>query len=89
MSKQNSKNQQAKSEVQKIFNQYDTNKNGVLDKTEIIEAIKDLNGHLVLLGYTLDEDEIQSIIKRADKNNDGQIQIEEFIHLINYDVMFQ
>ena len=71
-----------KSQLLEMFQNYDTDKNGILDHNEVKEAIKDMNSHLELLGLGLSDKDIEEMIQRADKNQDGKIQIEEFVNLM-------
>lgn len=71
-----------KSKILEIFQKYDIDKNGVLDHDEVQEAIRDMNSHLELLGLDLSDKDIEQMIQRADKNQDGKIQIDEFVNLM-------
>lgn len=71
-----------KSQLLEMFQNYDTDKNGILDHNEVKEAIQDMNSHLELLGLGLSDKDIEEMIQRADKNQDGKIQIEEFVNLM-------
>lgn len=56
--------------VKEAFQKIDKNGDGKLQKAEVAAAIREI-GH-----YT--EDEIEKMIKKADKNNDGVIDLGEF-----------
>tara|TARA_B110000977_G_scaffold190319_2_gene260954 strand:+ start:1461 stop:1733 length:273 start_codon:yes stop_codon:yes gene_type:complete len=58
-----------KREIKSIFVLYDMNKNGVLDKKELNEALKDT-------GY--DDDEIEEMFDEYDVDGDGDINLGEF-----------
>jgi len=60
---------------QKICIAYDKDKSGTLEKNEIIGALKDC-------GFDVsgaEADGIDRLIKKLDKNGDGQLQYDEFI----------
>lgn len=56
--------------VKEAFQKIDKNGDGKLQKAEVAAALREI-GH-----YT--EDEIEKMIKKADKNNDGVIDLGEF-----------
>ena len=66
-----------------IFDKFDENHNGVLDKEEFYKGFSDL---IKLLGEGHSEDEIKKIAEEAidkfDLNHNGQIEIEEFNELM-------
>lgn len=59
-------------EIKQIFNQFDKNKNGYLDK-------KDLNSITLALENPLSPAELQDLFKQIDKDNSGKISLGEFI----------
>ncbi|KAI8514253.1 calmodulin-like 3 [Branchiostoma belcheri] len=61
--------------VRETFEKHDKDGNGVLDKTELKEAIKSL-------GMVHDDKTIDLMVKMADKNGDGVIQYEEFVQML-------
>ena len=65
-----------------MFEEYDTDRNGVLEEEEIYNAVVDLNSHLELLGIKLNDEDIEKMIHKADINGDGKIQNEEFFNLM-------
>ena len=56
--------------LQELFEKYDTSGDGVLSQEEMGE---------VLSALSISQDKIDAILKTADANEDGQIQVHEFI----------
>lgn len=56
--------------VKEAFQKIDKSGDGKLQKAEVEAAMRDI-GHFT-------EEEIDKMIKKADKNNDGVIDLEEF-----------
>jgi Ca2+-binding EF-hand superfamily protein len=71
-------NEEQRDTIHKILEAYDSNKNGCLDRDEFKNLIKDLNAYLESIGIGLTDKEIDSQFLSLDKNNDGQIRLEEF-----------
>lgn len=71
--------------ISELFNVYDTNKNGVLEKKEFIVGFKDL---ISSLDQSLSNDEAAKIgdeaIAQFDFNNNGLIEFNEFTSLIDF-----
>ena len=69
--------------IKEIFDKYDENHNGILDKNEFFKGFSDL---LKSLAEGQDEKEIEKIseeaIEKFDLNQNGQIEFEEFIKLM-------
>ena len=69
--------------IKEIFDKFDENHNGVLDKEEFFKGFSDL---IKTLAEGQDEKEIRKIseeaIEKFDLNNNGQIEFEEFIQLM-------
>ncbi len=69
--------------IKEIFDKYDENHNGILDKNEFFKGFSDL---LKSLAEGQDEKEIEKIaeeaIEKFDLNQNGQIEFEEFIQLM-------
>lgn len=61
--------------LRNVFNTFDTDGNGVLDKSELKAAFKDFRGGL-------SDEAIDAIIADADTNNDGVVSFEEFVALV-------
>ena len=59
--------------IKKIFNQYDLNKNGTIEKNELSKLCKDL-------GDPLTKSELDYALYELDTNNSGKIEWEEFIY---------
>nr|XP_022303658.1 calmodulin-like isoform X2 [Crassostrea virginica] len=59
-----------KTAVKEAFQKIDKSGDGKLQKAEVAAAMRDI-GHFT-------EEEIDKMIKKADKNNDGVIDLEEF-----------
>ena len=72
-----------KKTIKEIFDKYDENHNGILDKNEFFKGFSDL---LKSLAEGQDEKEIEKIaeeaIEKFDLNQNGQIEFEEFIQLM-------
>lgn len=62
--------------LRSVFNTFDKDGNGFLDKNELKAAFKDFKGGLT-------DQAIDAIIADADTNNDGMVNFEEFVALIN------
>jgi len=60
-------------EVLYVFQQFDRNCDGVIDKSELAEVLKHIDGSV----WT--EARVNQILKLADKNGDGKIQLDEFV----------
>ncbi len=58
--------------IKKIFNEYDLNENGTIEKNE-------LNNLCRALGDPLTKSELECALYELDKNNSGKIEWEEFI----------
>ena len=69
--------------IKEIFDKYDENHNGILDKNEFFKGFSDL---LKSLAEGQDQKEIEKIaeeaIEKFDLNQNGQIEFEEFIQLM-------
>jgi calmodulin len=68
-------------EALKLFQKYDKDKSGFLDKAELRFALEELNLIFMNVGLAISPAEINSIIANADKDGDGKIDIEEFVNL--------
>jgi Ca2+-binding EF-hand superfamily protein len=60
--------------IRDMFKAADANGNGELDRTEFMEAMRQLN-------FGLSKKEIKSLMAHIDKNQDGKINYEEFVPL--------
>lgn len=58
-----------------VFEQFDENKDGVLSREELTKALKSTGVDV--------SNEVQKIIDEVDTNGDGQIDYEEFCHMMN------
>ena len=69
--------------ILELFDKFDKNHNGVLDKEEFFKGFSDL---IKTLADGQDEKEINKIseeaIEKFDLNNNGQIEFEEFVQLM-------
>ena len=69
--------------IKEIFDKYDENHNGVLDREEFFKGFSDL---IKTLAEGQDEKEIKKIaeeaIEKFDLNQNGQIEFDEFIQLM-------
>ncbi len=77
--------EETKFHIKEIFDKFDINKNGVLDKEEFLKGFSDLIKSLAE-GQT--DDEIKKIadeaIEKFDLNKNGTIELNEFYHLIEF-----
>ena len=71
------------SNIKEIFDMFDENHNGVLDREEFFKGFSDL---IKTLAEGQDEKEIKKIaeeaIEKFDLNQNGQIEFDEFIQLM-------
>lgn len=63
-------------EVRLIFNSIDNNNSGTLDKGEVQEALNKMGK------CELSEDSLNKVFKKYDANNDGGIDINEFVSML-------
>ena len=70
--------------IQAIFKKYDSNNNGTISKDEFSTFFKNV---LNEMGVVLSSEEETSAINEGlvifDKNNDGDLQFDEFVEMIN------
>ena len=71
--------------VRKLFEKYDFNKNGVMEKEEFIQVMVDI---LKDLGENLPEKKHREVaeegLARFDLNNNGKIEFSEFFEFIRF-----
>eukprot|EP00173_Palmaria_palmata_P002152 Plantae.Rhodophyta-Palmaria_palmata.ctg23364.p1 GENE.Plantae.Rhodophyta-Palmaria_palmata.ctg23364~~Plantae.Rhodophyta-Palmaria_palmata.ctg23364.p1 ORF type:complete len:154 (-),score=39.04 Plantae.Rhodophyta-Palmaria_palmata.ctg23364:154-615(-) len=72
------KHQDLRSEMLKSFKLFDKDGSGKISANEL-EAV--LRG----FGQSLTPEEIEDTLREADKNNDGEIDIQEFIEMMGFD----
>lgn len=74
-----------KEKIKKLFDSYDENKNGVLEKEELVNGLKEL---ICDLGDSLSEEKVDEIAEEAiinfDLDGNGKIDLQEFTNLINF-----
>lgn len=58
--------------IAEIFNKYDTNKTGKINRDQLKSCIYDLNGRI------LDDVELNHIFELMDGDNDGMIHLQDF-----------
>ena len=58
--------------IAEIFNKYDVNKTGKINKEQLKSCIYDLNGRI------LDDVELNHIFELMDGDNDGMIHLQDF-----------
>lgn len=63
--------------AQEVFNSYDTNKNGVIEKSELKHLLDDISKRLNL--PKANNKDILDGLKKIDSNSDGVLQFEEFL----------
>ena len=61
------------------FKQIDKDNSGFINQDEVRKGLKEIYAEIDL---KLTDADVDQLIKRADKNNDGKIQINEFIEMI-------
>ena len=75
--------EETQNSIKEIFDKFDENHNGVLDKKEFFKGFSDL---IKSLAEGQDEKEIEKIaeeaIEKFDLNHNGQIELEEFNQLM-------
>eukprot|EP00800_Vazella_pourtalesii_P021360 TRINITY_DN78_c2_g1_i1.p1 TRINITY_DN78_c2_g1~~TRINITY_DN78_c2_g1_i1.p1 ORF type:complete len:322 (-),score=75.71 TRINITY_DN78_c2_g1_i1:941-1858(-) len=62
-------------ELKKAFNVMDIDHDGFITKSELSEAMK-------ILGHNLTEEEVETMIKDADKNGDNKVDFDEFVAIM-------
>src|SRR5688572_10204091 len=62
------------SALQRLFNSYDTNRDGLITANELLPILK-------LLGWSADTASAQALLSQFDKNGDGRLNINEFFSL--------
>jgi len=71
--------------VKNMFDKYDANKNGSLDRKEFTTYFREITKSL---GENLPEDEVENIINEGidifDSNQDGVLQLDEFAKMIKF-----
>ena len=76
-------NEQTQNSIKEIFDKFDENHNGILDKKEFFKGFSDL---IKSLAEGQDEKEIEKIaeeaIEKFDLNHNGEIELEEFNQLM-------
>jgi Ca2+-binding EF-hand superfamily protein len=74
-----------KVKIKLLFDKYDENKNGVLEKSEFLKGFKEL---IKSLGEEMSKEEIDNIsedaISNFDLNQNGKIEFNEFYKLISF-----
>ena len=77
--------QKEKEKIKVLFDKYDENKNGVLEKSEFVKVFRDL---IKSLGEDMTKEEIDNIAEDAisnfDLNQNGIIEFDEFCQLISF-----
>ena len=71
--------------IRKLFEKYDENKNGVLDRGEFKTVFKQI---LHEMGENYPEKRHEQVVEEAmnnfDNNQNGQIEYDEFVEVINF-----
>lgn len=65
-----------------IFQKHDADSSGYLEKRELIQALKDITSDYMFIGYEFSNDNVKDLIRRADKDCDGKISIEELLSIM-------
>lgn len=66
------------SALEELFGLFDRNGNGSLSPVEIKTVMEQISGH----GFS--DEQVHNMIHSADKNNDGAIDIREFINVMKH-----
>lgn len=66
--------------VRTVFDQVDTDKSGAVSEDELAVLMKNISGHCGIQAPT--KSDIHDAMSALDKNNDGQISLDEFKVLI-------
>ena len=73
------------SKAREIFNRYDTNNSGSIEKKELVLYLHDI---FKFFGLDLPQDQLEAAtaegIKKYDLNGDGVLQFNEFADLLRY-----
>ncbi|KAF9171475.1 hypothetical protein BGX21_004710 [Mortierella sp. AD011] len=69
-------NAQEVQELKEEFTRFDTNNDGRVDASELLELTK-------TLGETATQEELDFVLKSFDKNADGGLDFAEFLELMN------
>lgn len=78
----NQKDQQWRELIRKVFELYDKDKSGYLDRGEAHELIKRVEKSLNDPSFRADQNTVNAMFVKMDKNNDNKISFEEL-----YDTM--
>jgi Ca2+-binding EF-hand superfamily protein len=62
-------------ELIQVFKHYDSDKNEMMDSKEFKQVCVDLGQR------DITDDKVQEILAEVDRNNDGVIQFDEFLHM--------
>ena len=69
-------------DILRVFEKFDKDKNGTLDVDETKHALKCLSGDSETIAVQPSDEEIQIIIQSVDTNDDGCLNFEEFLVLV-------
>ena len=62
--------------ITEIFNKYDTERRGYIDREQLRQCIFDLNGR------NLEDGELNNILDLLDVNKDGKVHLDDFVRTI-------
>ena len=62
-------------QLKEVFQGFDEDGNGYIDKEELLKGLKKLN-------IPATKEDVEEMINEADENSDGQLSIEEFIQIM-------
>ena len=74
--------------IKTIFDKYDKNKNGLLEKEELIDSFHEL---LELIDENKNDEEIKTLVEEGieifDLNHNGVLEYDEFIELMSFFIL--
>lgn len=74
----------SKNTIQMLFNKYDKNKNGVIEKAELTECFKEIIGSIEEMSPEELEKIVNEGMKNFDENANGVIELNEFSNIIKF-----
>merc|ERR1719258_914165 len=75
------KERQKRAAMRKVLNEYDKNKSGKLERDQVIQLLTDMDSSTPP-GTAPTDDQVEFVLKVADKSNDGVIELQELEELM-------